>query len=282
VISVEAILKARPIILLMTVALLIFPSAVSAQGPTGTQEATQPAPCAIDLSDATALMTRAQSKGSAGDVSEALALIDQVKQKLDEIQAQCSSANTALTGNFTERSGAFSVSYPKGWITQPLADTPAEQAKGPGPILFASSPEMFNMIADGKVGVKERGVVVYVGASGTLMEQLGTRGVSKAVNPLNPLNLLDRIVQGQTSGDVKFGTPTQGAAIKDYGTAEATFALSNGNGVAVADGGILLMQLGTDQFAVFVSFAPPGEGKSIADLGRAMAATLKAPAQIAQ
>jgi hypothetical protein len=238
--------------------------------------------CKIDLSEANALMAQAQSKSAAGDISEALALLDQVQQKLAEIQTRCGETGVPpLLAKYVDPADVFSVNYPNGWLTQSLADTPAEQQLG-RPILFASDPAAFDMIANPKPDVNSRGVVVYVGNSKDLMKQLGVREESKVINPLNPKTLLDTIVQGQSSGDGKFGTVTQGAAIRDFATAEAPFTIFDKESKAVAEGSVLLMQLGADRFAVLVGFAPPGNSKSIAALTHAMAATLQAPAKTIQ
>jgi ABC-type Fe3+ transport system substrate-binding protein len=180
---------------------------------------------------------------------------------------------------YVDPSGTFTVNYPVGWIVQSLADTPDEQKKSQ-PILFASDPAVFDMISDNKAGINARGVVVYVGNSKDLMDQLGARNVSQPVDPLNAKTLLATIIANQSSDNGRFGALIQGRAIRDYATAEAPFSVSSQESKPVADGAILMMQLGADKFAVFVGVAPPGDGKSISALARAMAETLQAPPKV--
>jgi hypothetical protein len=269
----EALLKALKLI---TIVLALISSVTIAHA-----QATQPPDCTFDLTEANALMTQAQTKASGGDIPGALALLDQAKQKITEIETRCGATLTpAPSENYTEPSGAFSIKYPKGWLTQALADTPAEQANGAGPILFANEPSAFDVIADSKASTTAKGVVVYLGTSQQIMKQLSVSGVRKTVDPLNAINLLNTIVMGQSStSDGKFGTPAQGAAINDHATAEVPFSFLNDSSAPVADGNVLLVQLAPDQFAVLVSFASPGQGQSIAALARSMAATLNAPAK---
>jgi hypothetical protein len=235
-------------------------------------------PCNIDLTEVNSLIEQAQGKYAADDVTGALLLLEQARQMIQEIETRCGTTGAPpLTGKYIDQRGIFSINYPAGWVTVPIADTPSERERGT-PIFFGDSPAAFEMLSDSKAGINARGIVVYVGSGQTMMQQLGAGSSATPEATFNALSLLEAITKGQSSSSQgKFGTATQGAAIKDYATAEASFSFMDRESKPVADGYIVMMQLGSDKFAVLVAFAPPGEGEPSLNLARAMAATLESP-----
>lgn len=98
--------------ILVSLAVLVLVTIV----PTHLQAQRTPS-CDVDLSQASAWMTQAQAKASSGDVSGAMAILDQVEQALSDIKVRCGEApvNKDLSQKFSEPGGLYTINYPKGW-----------------------------------------------------------------------------------------------------------------------------------------------------------------------
>lgn len=248
---------------------LIVPLRVQAQGNSD---------CGFDLSQTSALMTQAQAKASSGDMTAALALLDQVTQTLDDIKARCGTVGptTALTEQFKEAGGAYTIKYPKGWIAQPIPAGGAPDNDDTKPILFANDPAAFDVIADSKPNAKAQGVVVYIGSALQVVKQLGAFKSDKTYSQMSAEALLQAVVDGQTSSSAKLSAAEKVAPIGKFDAAAAAFTFSDSKtDTVVTKGTVLVLQLANDQFAVLVSFAAPGQEGTVAKLARNMADTLQ-------
>src|SRR5258706_13638422 len=238
-----------------------------------------PANCDVDLSQASSWLTQAQAKASSGDVGGAMGLLDQVTQALNEIKSSCAAGGTdaTLSQKFTEPSGAFTVSYPAGWINMALPGNSGAQSQAQA-ILFASSQAAYDMLAKNTPDSRAQGVVVYVGTAKDIVKALRVDRSEKTFNQMTPTTLLQTISAGQSSNTAKFGPGEKLSPIGKYEAAEAAFTYTDTKtSTVIANGTLLIMQIASDQFAILLSFGAPNQASSVAPIARRMAATLQVP-----
>ena len=248
--------------------------------PSHLQAQATPANCDVDLSQASSWLTQAQAKASSGDVGGAMGLLDQVTQALNEIKSSCAAGGTdaTLSQKFTEPSGAFTVSYPAGWINMALPGNSGAQSQAQA-ILFASGQAAYDMLAKNTPDPKAQGVVVYVGTAKDIVKELGAGSSDKTFNQMTPTTLLQTISAGQSSNTAKFGPAEKLSPIGKYEAAESSFTFTDTKtSTVIANGTLLMMQVASDQFAILLSFGAPNQASSVAPIARSMAASLQVPA----
>lgn len=85
--------------------------------------------CAIDVSDVTLQLLRAQTLASSGDNAAGLAQIAEARAALAQITSVCADAGVVagvlLDAQFDAPEGTFSVSYPAGWVVGNFSATPS-------------------------------------------------------------------------------------------------------------------------------------------------------------
>jgi hypothetical protein len=261
------VLRVWHVVLCVLLIALIVPFRVRAQDKTD---------CKIDLTKAQDLMTQAQAKAKSGDTEAALLLLDQVTQALDVIKSQCNTDGAiVLFDHFKEPNSIYTINYPKGWLTQAVPG-PSSDSKGARPTLFTNDAKAIDMLASAAQNPNAQGVVVYVGTAKDVVTELGAFDSSKTYTQMDIIALLQAITSGQSTADGSFGKPQKTDSINDHLTAEVSFEFHGSKSTtATAKGTVLIMQLSDGQYAVFVSFAAPGNEESVAKLARKMASTLQ-------
>ena len=237
-------------------------------------QATAPT-CTIDLSQVTALVSQAQAKASSGDNDGAIALLNQVAQTISAIKTLCAGVSADLPQSYSDPSGLFSVNYPAGWTAQLLPGV-SDQQGAERPILFANEQSVYDGLMNNQSFPSGQGVTVYVGTAKQVAEQMNALESNKSYDGMVAVTLLEEIINGLASHSVQFASVERIGSIGAYQAAQVYISFRDSSGATtIVDGKLLIAQFGSDQFALVLGVAGPGNSDLVAPIVRSIAATLK-------
>lgn len=240
---------------LVLLALLVIGGAVA-------PAAAQNSLCDVDLSDVSALLTRAQAAAASGDPAAALALVNRADRLLAAVENRCDlpqvTADAPLGEPYTA-AGGFTLNLPSGWAVD------AESAAGGG-LLIGSTADAARAMAQAEPALPagQAGMLIAYGSPAAL-----TSGTLRA-GDLEAVTRFFQIALGSTY--LLEGDP---AYILLNGRAAAQIGFSG----AGFEGQALIVEPSPGVFAVVAAAAPRGELNALIPTLQAVAASLAPVAQ---
>ena len=219
--------------------------------------------CKVDLSEVSALLTRAQAASSSGDPASALALVNRADALLATLENRCDlpvvTPDVALGDAVTAPDG-FTVSLPAGWVAD------AETAAASGGFLIGSTAEAARTMADAEPALAP-------GQAGMLIAYGTPADVSFGTLRSGDLEAVTRFFQiALGSTYLLEGDP---AYIQLGGRPAAELGFTGGD----FEGHVIILEAAPGQYAVVAASAPRGELNALIPTVQAVAASITPAAQ---
>jgi hypothetical protein len=218
--------------------------------------------CDVDLSEVSALLTRAQAASAGGDAAAALALVNRADERLAALLNRCDLPAVTVdapTGETVTGAG-YTLTLPAGWSVN------GEAAAAGGALLIGSTPEAARAMAEAEPALApgQAGMLIVYGPPAQITNGTLRAGDLEAVTRFFQIALGSQYL---LEGDPVYLTLNGRAA------ATVTFA---GGGF---DGQALIIEVAPGQFAVVAASAPRGELNALLPTVQAVAASLAPAAQ---
>lgn len=219
--------------------------------------------CNVDLSEVSALLTRAQAASATGDQAAALALVNRADALLATLENRCdlpAVTTTAELGDLYTAAGGFTLNIPQGWAAD------ADTASASGGLLIGSSTEAARAMADAEPTLSpgQAGMLIAYGTPSAIS------GGNLRTGNLEAVTRFFQIALGSTY--LLEGDP---AYFLLNGRSAAQLGFS-GTGF---EGQALIVEPTSGQFAVVAAAAPRGELNALIPTLQAVAASIAPVAQ---
>lgn len=218
--------------------------------------------CDVDLSEVSALLTRAQAAAASGDAAAALALVNRADERLAALLNRCDLPSVTVetpTGEMASGAG-YTLSLPAGWSVN------ANSAAAGGALLIGSTPEAARAMAEAEPALApgQAGMLIVYGPPAQI-----TNGTLRA-GDLEAITRFFQIALG--SQYLLDGDPTY-LLLNGRAASALTFAGGTFEGQA------LIVEAAPGQFAVVAASAPRGELNALLPTVQAVAASIAPAAQ---
>jgi hypothetical protein len=213
--------------------------------------------CRVDLSEVSALLTRAQAASAGGDPASALALVNRADALLAAIENRCDLPEvtvTAAAGDAYTANG-FTLNLPPGWAVD--ADTAANS----GGLLIGTSTEAARAMSAAEPALPpgQAGMLIVHGSPSAITNGALQSGDLEAVTRYFQIALGSAYL---LEGDPNYFM-LNGRASAQLGFSGAGF-----------EGTVILTETAPGRFAVVAASAPRGELTALAPVAQSVAASI--------
>ena len=219
--------------------------------------------CDVDLSEVSALLTRAQAASAGGDPGAALALVNRADALLAALENRCDLPEVTVSaelGDLYTAAGGFTLNLPPGWVVD------AETAAASGGLLIGSTAEAARAMAEAEPTLAggQAGMLIAYGSPAAIS------GGSLRAGDLEAVTRYFQIALGSTY--LLEGSPS-------YFQMDGRSAAKLGFSGAGFEGQALIVEPTPGQFAIVAAAAPRGELNALIPTLQAVAASIAPAAQ---
>jgi hypothetical protein len=216
--------------------------------------AAQSSLCRVDLSQVTALLTRAQAAASSGDQAAALALINRADDLLAAAENRCDLPVVEMTAELGDEfaGDGFTLRLPQGW---------SANADATGSLVIGSSPEAVNAMAaaEPELASGQAGMLIAFGTPAQLSGGALRQG---------DLDALARYYQIVLGGQYLLRGAPNFYVLEGKPAAQMEFSGSN------FEGHVVIIETSPGLYAVVAAAAPRAEAGLLLPVTQAVAASI--------